>query len=541
MFVIYNFDSTICEFCSIIIKFGIPLFLKTNFIKNNVYSINPENYAAVKIMKDSKKIIRPLYLIERYIKVLAVLWTIIVAASLVWSMIRIKNETLEGARIQAHISYVKDILYRRWNAMHGGVYVPVTKETQPNPYLSGIPERDITTPSGRRLTLINPAYMTRQVYELMKEDYGVRGHITSLNPIRPENSPDAWETEALRAFEGGKTEVSSIGKIEGKEYFRLMHPFITEETCLKCHAEQGYLEGDVRGGISVSIPMEPLRAIENRHIRTIAGVHGLLWVVGLGGISWSMRRISQSEKERNQAEEGLRKMTDELARSNAELEQFATTASHDLKEPLLAITIGLKLLKKRCEGKLDSETDKFIVETIDEAKQMQVLISDMLSYARVGTSRKPFEMTDSNVVLKRSLSNLRIHLEQSGAVVTHDPLPKVMADPLQLCQVLQNLISNAIKFHGDEKPHIHISAEQKEKEWVFAVSDNGIGIPAEYSERIFEIFQRLHNKKEYPGTGIGLATCKKIVERHGGRIWVKSEPGKGSTFYFTIPDKELSN
>jgi signal transduction histidine kinase len=490
-------------------------------------------------MKDSMKIKQPIFLIKRYLKALVILWTIIVAASLVWSIIQLKEETLKGAHIQAHISYVKDILYRRWNAMHGGVYVPVTKETQPNPYLSEIPERDITTPSGRRLTLINPAYMTRQVYELMNEDYGVRGHITSLNPIRPENSPDAWETEALRAFEGGKTEVSSIGKIEGKEYFRLMHPFITEETCLKCHAKQGYTMGDVRGGISVSIPMEPLRAIESRHIWTIAGVHGLLWFVGLGGISWSMRRIRQSEKERNQAEEELRKMTDDLARSNAELEQFATTASHDLKEPLLAITIGLKLLKKRCEGKLDSEADKFIAETIDEAKQMQALISDMLAYSRVGTSGKPLELTDSDAVLKRSLFNLRIHLEQSGAAVTHDPLPKVMADPLQLFQVLQNLISNAIKFHGDEKPHIHVSAERKEKEWVFAVSDNGIGIPAEYSERIFEMFQRLHNRKEYPGTGIGLATCKKIVERHGGRIWVKSEPGKGSTFYFTIPDKEV--
>ena len=492
-------------------------------------------------MKDSEKIIQPLFLIARYSKMFTVLWTVIIAASLIWSLIRTKEEILEGAHIQAHISYVKDILYRRWNAMHGGVYVPVTEETQPNPYLSDVPERDLITPSGRHLTLINPAYMTRQVYELMKENYGVRGHITSLNPIRPENKPDTWETQALRAFESGKTEISSIEKIEGKEYFRLMHPFVTEENCLKCHAKQGYREGAIRGGISVSIPMEPLRAIENRHIWTFAAVHGLLWLVGLGGISWSMRRIRQSEEERNQAEEELRKMTDELARSNAELEQFATTASHDLKEPLLAITIGLKLLKKRCEGKLDSEVDKFIVETIDEAKQMQVLISDMLSYARVGTSRKPFEMTDADAVLKRSLFNLRIHLEQSGAEVTHDPLPKVMADPLQLGQVLQNLISNAIKFHGDEKPHIHISAEQKEKEWVFSVSDNGIGIPAEYSERIFEIFQRLHNKKEYPGTGIGLATCKKIVERHGGRIWVKSDPGRGSTFYFTIPGKELSN
>jgi light-regulated signal transduction histidine kinase (bacteriophytochrome) len=221
------------------------------------------------------------------------------------------------------------------------------------------------------------------------------------------------------------------------------------------------------------------------------------------------------------------------------LEQFASAASHDLKEPLLAITIDLKLLKKRYGGKLDPEADKFIVETIDEAKWMQTLISDMLSYSRVGISGKPFVQTDCAAILNRTLSNLRIPLEQSGAVVTHDPLPKVMADPIQLNQLLQNLISNAIKFHGEEKPHIHISVKRKGKEWVFSVSDNGIGIPAEHSERIFEIFQRLHNKKEYPGTGIGLATCKKIVERHGGHIWIESEIGKGSTFYFTIPDRVI--
>jgi signal transduction histidine kinase len=244
--------------------------------------------------------------------------------------------------------------------------------------------------------------------------------------------------------------------------------------------------------------------------------------------------------ELKRTEEALKQRSQDLARSNAELEQFASAASHDLKEPLLAITIDLKLLKKRYEGKLEPEADKFITEAIDEAMQMQTLISDMLSYARVGTSGKPFVPADFTVVLNRSLTNLRVPLEQSGAVVTHDPLPEVMADPIQMSQLLQNLINNAIKFHGEEQPRIHISAERKEKEWLFLVSDNGIGIPAEYREKIFEIFQRLHNKKEYPGTGIGLATCKKIVERHGGRIWVKSESGKGSTFYFTIPDKEAS-
>jgi light-regulated signal transduction histidine kinase (bacteriophytochrome) len=258
------------------------------------------------------------------------------------------------------------------------------------------------------------------------------------------------------------------------------------------------------------------------------------------------RRINLIEELQNtvaklkRSEEELEQKSQDLARSNAELEQFASTASHDLKEPLLAIAIGLKLLKRRYENKLDHEANKFITETIDEAKWMQTLISDMLSYARMDISGKPFVQTDCAAILNRTLSNLRLPLEQSSAVVTQDPLPVVMADPIQLNQLLQNLISNAIKFHGEEKPNIHISAERNEKEWVFSVSDNGIGMPAEHRERIFEIFQRLHNKKEYPGTGIGLSTCKKIVERHGGRIWVKSEIGKGSTFYFTIPDRVIS-
>jgi signal transduction histidine kinase len=251
--------------------------------------------------------------------------------------------------------------------------------------------------------------------------------------------------------------------------------------------------------------------------------------------------LRDSLEELNRTKEELEQKSQDLARSNVELEQFGSAVSHDLKEPLLAITINLTLLKKRYEGKLGSETDTFIIETIDEAKQMQTLISDMLSYSRVGASAKPFVLTDCTAILNRLLANLRLPLEQSGVMVTHDPLPEVMADPIQLNQLLQNLISNAIKFHGEEKPYIHISAERKEKEWVFSVSDNGIGIPAEYSEKIFEMFQRLHNKKEYPGTGIGLATCKKIVERHGGHIWVESNPGRGSTFYFTIPDRLISD
>ena len=251
--------------------------------------------------------------------------------------------------------------------------------------------------------------------------------------------------------------------------------------------------------------------------------------------------LRNSLEELRRTKEELEQKSQDLARSNVELEQFASAVSHDLKEPLLAVTINLTLLKKRFNGKLDSEEDAFITETIDEAKQMQTLITNMLSYSRVGNSAKPFVLTDCTAILNRLLTTFRGHLEQSGAVVTHDPLPEVMADPTQLFQLLQNLIGNAIKFRGKNKPLIHISAKRKEKEWVLSVSDNGIGIPAEYTEKIFEMFQRLHNKKEYPGTGIGLATCKKIVKRHGGHIWIESNPGRGSTFYFTIPDRLISD
>jgi signal transduction histidine kinase len=486
-------------------------------------------------MKDYKKYVSPFFLMERYMRVAAILWTLIIGASLVWSIVRIQRETVEGARIQAHISYIKDIVYRRWNARYGGVYVPVSGETPPNPYLAEIPERDVTTLSGKHLTLINPAYMTRQVYGMMVEEYDVHGHITSLNPIRAENAADPWEAEALRAFERGQEEVSAMSTINGKKYFRLMHAFVTEKSCLKCHAKQGYREGDIRGGISVSVAMDPLLSMERRNILTFSAAHGLFWIAGLAGMSMSMQRIRKSEKERLQAEGELRKTSDDLARSNAELKQFAYVASHDLQEPLRVIAGFVKLLEKRYKGQLDTEADGFISHTVDGVKRMQALIRDLLEYSQVGMKEREYKHTDSASLVQQAMSNLKFAIEESHALITHDNLPTVMADDTQMVRLFQNLIGNAIKFRGTEAPDIHIAAEKKENKWVFSVSDNGIGIDPEHVEKIFVIFQRLQGMDKYPGTGIGLAICKKIVEHHGGHIWVESEQGKGATFYFTLP------
>ena len=238
---------------------------------------------------------------------------------------------------------------------------------------------------------------------------------------------------------------------------------------------------------------------------------------------------------RKQAEERLRQANENLARSNKDLEQFAYVASHDLQEPLRTVAGFTQLLGKRYKGRLDQDADEFIEFAVQGAKRMQTLIMDLLSYSRLSTRSKPFAPTDCDAVLAEMLVTLQSAILESGAVITHDPLPTVSADPSQLRQVFQNLIGNAVKFRSGQPCKIHVSAENKDAEWVFSVHDNGIGIAREYSERIFVIFQRLHGREEYPGTGIGLSICKRVVERHGGRIWVESRPEEGSTFYFTLP------
>jgi len=236
-------------------------------------------------------------------------------------------------------------------------------------------------------------------------------------------------------------------------------------------------------------------------------------------------------------EEIVEERTRELERSNAELEQFAYVASHDLQEPLRIMTSYLQLLEKRYKNRLEAEADKFIGNAVGAAARMRTLINDLLAFSRVGTRGQTLAHTDCEAVFQQVLDNLKIAMESAGAVVTNDPLPKVQADAGQLGQLFQNLISNAIKFHGQDSPRVHVSAKKAEGAWTFAVSDNGIGIEPQYTEQIFRVFQRLHSMSKYSGTGIGLAICKKIVERHGGRIWVESTPGQGATFYFTIPNQ----
>ena len=248
------------------------------------------------------------------------------------------------------------------------------------------------------------------------------------------------------------------------------------------------------------------------------------------------RGVGTDVTERKRAQSVLRAAYDELARSNAELQQFAYVASHDLQEPLRMIGSYTQLLERRYGDKFDQDAREFMDFIVDGATRMKQLIEDLLAYSRVGTRGKELRPVRAQLLLEKALTNLRGAIEASGAVVTHDTLPEVNVDDTQVVQLLQNLIANAIKFRKEgEPPRIHVGAEDAGGEWRFCVADNGIGIEPQYFERIFLVFQRLHTRDEYPGTGIGLAICKKVVDRHGGRIWVESAPGQGSKFYFTLP------
>jgi PAS domain S-box-containing protein len=242
---------------------------------------------------------------------------------------------------------------------------------------------------------------------------------------------------------------------------------------------------------------------------------------------------------RKKAEANLLQKVEELNRSNEELEQFAYIASHDLQEPLRMVASYTQLLSKRYKGKLDSDADEFIAFAVDGASRMQRLIQDLLAYSRVGTKGNDLRDTSSEEALEQALINLRGAIEASGAQVTHDPLPTVLADEMQLVQLFQNLVGNAIKYQNPGVPRIHISAARNGgKQWTFSIKDNGLGIDPQYFEKIFGMFQRLHKREEFAGTGVGLAICKKIVERHGGSISVESQPGQGSTFRFAWGETE---
>ncbi len=634
---------------------------------------------------------------------LGLFWTALLTASLAWNIYEQRQGVVANSYIQATVAIEKDISFRSWATSHGGVYVKPTEKSPPNPYLK-VPDRDVVTTKGMKLTLINPAYMMRQLYQRASPKDDIKGHITSLKLLNPGNAPDEWEREALLAFERGEKERTAVvTAADGQDQFRYMRPFYVEPGCLKCHGNMGYKVGDIRGGISTMVNMRPLEKASANVIKGLGITHGLVWLVGLIGIGVSARRVELRTIEREhdlgeirrneqralamlkldgmageldekslmqegleiaerltssqiaclhfinddqqtielkawskhtlenctalfddteaglwadcvrtrqpvmhndyqapvnkhgypeghahlvrhlsvpvlegdkvrlilgvgnksgdydqadmrllqmiandlwnmvrrqRSEKAVKEKAVELESANKELEAFSYSISHDLRSPLRAIDGFSRILVEDYTSKLDDEGRRLLDVVRENAIQMGRLIDDILKFSRTGRAALTFAEVDMEKLAHTVIDELALSVDISKSRIEIEHLPQAKGDPALLHQVLVNLLSNAIKYSSkNQAPMIKVGSSVEGDETVYYVKDNGAGFDMQYVDKLFGVFQRLHTVNEFEGTGIGLAIVKRIIARHGGRVWAEGRLNEGATIYFTLPAK----
>lgn len=647
-------------------------------------------------------------LVRRFTWILVGGWTLFLSGLTFDEITDIRQITREIGISEIRAYSNKDLALRLWISSHNGVYVPVDERTPESPYLAHVSERDLVTPSGKKITLMNPAYMMRQVGEDFATSYGGTSRMTSLSPLRPENGPDAWERRALEEFARlGKKEKLEFTQISGVPHLRLIQAMPLTPDCLECHVHKRYKQGDVRGGISISLSMVEALARQDKQIFFHVIRVALLWFIGMAGLffgdSLLRRRVAErdaaqealqisldrlalqgreleevnvelseeiAERKRVEAEilvneekfrtvadftyaweywvdpdgnflyvspsservtgyrpeefkeyprliteivhpddralmtthfcdavsersvcildfriitkaglerwighicqpvyggsgeflgirgsnrditgskwneKALKKYAMDLATSNRDLQDFASMASHDLREPVVLVQAFSERLRVRYGENIPEHGLEYIRRIEMSAARMLALISGMLTYSRVSSKAQPFEEIDLEKIVLQVIADLEMRITESGGRVEVGDLCRIKADPLQIRQLFQNLIANALKYNQpDLPPRVLVSGKivdgpdaQGGADFCrITVEDNGIGFAEDSAERIFGLFQRLHGADQYEGTGIGLAVCKRIVERHGGTITAQGSPGQGARFVVTLP------
>ncbi len=494
-------------------------------------------------------------------------WTLTLAGLGLWQLRHIRGMTLDLAYKEAKANFNKDRAFRFWATLHGGVYVPVSEHTPPNPHLSHLPERDIVTPSGRPLTLMNPAYMLRMLNEQFGDLFGVRGHITSLDPLRPENRPDAWEADALRAFEAGREEVLEVTRIDGRPYLRYMAPMVTEPGCLRCHGQQGYRIGDIRGGISVAVPLQDYIAHEQASMARVLGSLGGIWLLGVAGLVWGHRRLRLDAGRQYQAgqeieslnrdlERRVAERTAQLAETSRELEcavraaeaanraksAFLANMSHEIRTPMNAI-LGLSYLLRRESA--DPHQCEQLGKISEAGNHLLSIINDILDISKIEAGKLELERRDFDLgeLLENVASLVGERAEAKNLYLERQLDPRLVGywrgDPTRLQQVLVNFAGNAVKF--TERGGVTLAIRQIEVDGErsrieFEVRDTGIGIAPEDQARLFQPFEQADGSttRRFGGTGLGLAISRRLIELMGGGIELDSLPGRGSAFRFRL-------